>query len=659
MRLINLATNQQEAMFNCNFDEDIKLEPNSKIALKNAVFETTFQSFSSTGITGAISGAPVILDALGTQSYQFIKPGNYSSGDLQVLLDQITIALNKICNNQNDSENPPGTIRESQVYSAALAYFDQSNGGRVSFTFKMTPVIPFMGKCYTLTPWLITSEARFSNFLTTRAAPVPPLTSTQLPIGLKLPITDNARNDMAYRLTTPYGVGLSKGNGIFLVQIAKSVVDGVNGADYNGFGFGIGFHQLYNPDNKGNPRSEGPGGNLLHIPDEARNIEIEFREPGQPYRFRNSLFGVASAFETALDSGGNPILSRKVVGGVHNCADNDILMLEITTFENTKIINGHIIQNNGSHLIFTHMLEETEQLTRSGAYPAHEGLPNVNSSPQIDFVPYLYLRGNENNIELGEIYFTLDPFLIPDIYSGLGGAPIVGESETSFNSTILPIEDLIHYNRFDATILNQNIIPIPRLGRFQEDEGDQDPATQSQITITSTLSKVLGDDMVRRPNARSKEKISLYTTKAPVVPSTMEPTLGGGIGVPVNYGNISSTYTFTFKPLNVFSDFFFVEALNLNLDSYFCGPPLSLINTNTTNYESIEGGRKNILSTIPVEESDGLITYEPNNLHFINIKNTQAVDLRNLRLRIVNSDFLPLDIFGTAHVSILIKDENE
>ena len=53
---------------------------------------------------------------------------------------------------------------------------------------------------------------------------------------------------------------------------------------------------------------------------------------------------------------------------------------------------------------------------------------------------------------------------------------------------------------------------------------------------------------------------------------------------------------------------------------------------------------------------DNLIIHEPNNLNFIDIANTTTFNLRNLRLRIVNDDFLPVETFGVSHVVLLIKD---
>ncbi len=87
------------------------------------------------------------------------------------------------------------------------------------------------------------------------------------------------------------------------------------------------------------------------------------------------------------------------------------------------------------------------------------------------------------------------------------------------------------------------------------------------------------------------------------------------------------------------ADAFLVEMLNLSLDSY----------------DGFKGQRKNILAVVPATDKDGVVLYEPSNLNLIDLDNKEGINLRNIKARVVNTDYSPFKMKGTATLTILVS----
>ena len=114
--------------------------------------------------------------------------------------------------------------------------------------------------------------------------------------------------------------------------------------------------------------------------------------------------------------------------------------------------------------------------------------------------------------------------------------------------------------------------------------------------------------------------------------------------------NFISRYDLDYEAIREMSapqeaDAFLIEMLNMQLDSYD-----SFSNT----LFAAGGQRKNILSIIPSANSAGKIVYEPPYPTFIDIANEQPMFIRNLRARVVRSDYSEIFIRGLATLVILI-----
>jgi hypothetical protein len=87
------------------------------------------------------------------------------------------------------------------------------------------------------------------------------------------------------------------------------------------------------------------------------------------------------------------------------------------------------------------------------------------------------------------------------------------------------------------------------------------------------------------------------------------------------------------------ADAFLVEMLNLSLDSY----------------DGLKGQRKNLLAVVPTSDKEGVVLYEPSTLFFIDLDNKEGINLRNIKCRVVNTDYSPFKMKGTATLTILVS----
>ena len=98
------------------------------------------------------------------------------------------------------------------------------------------------------------------------------------------------------------------------------------------------------------------------------------------------------------------------------------------------------------------------------------------------------------------------------------------------------------------------------------------------------------------------------------------------------------------------ADNYIVEMLNMKLDSYDSFTP-----------DNVGGGRKNILAPIPISEQiidnqTGLVQYSPSEMLFISLNNEFKLDIRQLRMRIVDTQYAEVNNAGFSSLNIVIRD---
>ena len=94
----------------------------------------------------------------------------------------------------------------------------------------------------------------------------------------------------------------------------------------------------------------------------------------------------------------------------------------------------------------------------------------------------------------------------------------------------------------------------------------------------------------------------------------------------------------------VSSDSFIVELLNIPIESY----------------DSLSGGRKNILAVAPITEriqdaNTGIIDYSPNEMFFISLKNRNPLSLRNIKARVTSEVGNPVTTEGVSTMILVVR----
>jgi len=88
---------------------------------------------------------------------------------------------------------------------------------------------------------------------------------------------------------------------------------------------------------------------------------------------------------------------------------------------------------------------------------------------------------------------------------------------------------------------------------------------------------------------------------------------------------------------------------------------IEMLNLPINTYDSLQKGRKNILAFVPtsetiVDDQTGIVQYEPKERLYLPLANEYPQTLRNIRARIVASDYSPISTEGVSSLNILLRD---
>jgi hypothetical protein len=121
-------------------------------------------------------------------------------------------------------------------------------------------------------------------------------------------------------------------------------------------------------------------------------------------------------------------------------------------------------------------------------------------------------------------------------------------------------------------------------------------------------------------------------------------------------------YNLFFEGMSAFENgsFFIIESMTLSLDSY--NSQATILKNDGRKIRSRSGTRKNILATI-IQDTDyhgNLVIHEPNEVNMIDINTANTpggknnINIRNLRIRILDADLEPIDMVGQGELTLLI-----
>tara|TARA_R110002153_G_scaffold40286_2_gene115396 strand:+ start:733 stop:2289 length:1557 start_codon:yes stop_codon:yes gene_type:complete len=91
------------------------------------------------------------------------------------------------------------------------------------------------------------------------------------------------------------------------------------------------------------------------------------------------------------------------------------------------------------------------------------------------------------------------------------------------------------------------------------------------------------------------------------------------------------------------NDLYLVEMLNIQLESY----------------DTFEQGRKNILAVVPYDDVNAKVTYDPNNLVFLDLNNKETINLTSVKFRLVRADYSAPELIGITTAVLYFKSKDE
>ena len=123
--------------------------------------------------------------------------------------------------------------------------------------------------------------------------------------------------------------------------------------------------------------------------------------------------------------------------------------------------------------------------------------------------------------------------------------------------------------------------------------------------------------------------------------------------MPLSFENFININTFIDLD-STFWRFSGVESFNLNLEDE--NYVVELLNLEVESFDSTRQKRMNILATIPAENTTtGILNYDVNERVCVSLSNTFDLQLRNLRVRVLDKNLEPIITENNAIMTILIE----
>ena len=335
------------------------------------------------------------------------------------------------------------------------------------------------------------------------------------------------------------------------------------------------------------------------IPTDAREYEIRFNRPSEKYKYIDDN-------STEKTSTIDPV--RVDLATYSEPNEHDIMWFRIDRdpTSHKSILRGGIWQIPAApatvgvqHILFS--VELTQEQVLNGFYP------------------YMYMRGASTEVKADIPCYSLDPYM-------------VGNSENEVSGKAdYKIMDIIA----SGSPGGMSAV-VPNINKYKPSEW-----YMSALTMHIDIWKYLG--FTRFPDTVGDYKT--YKLRIPAMNSTKG---GWAIWEADQAGELDA------------DDNFIVESLTLPLDCYDASQvfyEMMDVGVEQNPLTEKTGRRKNILATIPVNDNiNGLVQYDTNSPVFIDLKNTEPILLRNIRLRVLRKDFSPVETGTSSSIMTLLLD---
>ena len=606
VNLIRLIS-EKDANFNAELDDGISINPNATIALQNLTFETDFDVLDIDGTDIDIifqwDGADVSND----QQYAYLLPRTYTKTDYADLYPDLQRALNATQLTGNDGNNPAG-IQDCYANFRVSIFEDKP-----IIEYKYAPMCQFFH---------MNSGPARDNSAITKIQAINELDSGAAGnIFASLEYASNATpynagnlqkntagdlnsNSDALNCFT-VGIGdkgyISKGNGMVMCNVNNVLDVALDSADKLGFGIGLSFTDI----------SLESDIILNHeIPTTARDFEIRIKRPTDNYFFCSPDTAAGSLQTTTV----TPF--KMNITADPDPRTHDLLFIE----KKGTVIEGRIgsladgTPGTGvSSILFSYELTEAQQ--------------NKN------LYPYIYMCGSATNATAG-----LPVCVVDSLQLGNERFEITGNSNYLVDGITTAI------SIYETAYTTQLVMPFINPDRMTENF----LSVSSIIQIPKKVASFMGwSDNYIAAHSGPIAGGEFVKFKAPDTYIYVEFYLQFNL---IPDGISSLTQSDNFVVILDSNPLLSYDASKFSYDDNPSQP--------TTTYNQMKGRRLNILATIPVNDNNGVVEFDSNELVYIDFDNKYPQEIKNLRLRVLNKNLEPILTNGKAVMTLLIKNNN-
>lgn len=622
VKLIRLASDD-DCKFNADLDQGIKLKENSQIALQNITFDTDDFLILTVGrerdkvsfnLNATASGD---VDAL-VEHHAFLKNESYNLTNINNFYKDLESKLNMCCKTDNTSND--------NLYHSFMVVYDGKDGyeyasvNGVYMFMKLNPMTMMFNFNHDGKPRKDPANPDNAHSIMFESS-TDPLNANNLALtfnttfdgnnGLDLGNIKNngltATNLHEYFVYPVYDIRWSRGSGMYMARI-HNLIDNTGSADTNGFAIGFSFTQL----------EDATEGGQEPMTDVMRDFEIRVKRPTDDYEFVNPTIPNVNQIST-----GNAPFKFNATTDPNQLTHDLILFEKNAQVITAKVINTSIAGGSAT-TIFSYTMTDAE----------HEK----------DLHPYIIVYGENTDVEVGLPVISVDNLINPLNLMGRADEPnnnddyqIIGQEQALNTLGDKNIYEVYKTNHGDGFVNGGD-------GFINDDAFDSnaDPDILAEYTPQLTIHSRLLQNMGFNIKGSSRFTFSLPTTE-----------LSNGV---TPFGQFNLVPDGSIQITN--SDNYIVVLDSIPLVSFDASEFDYGVNANSNlhNNRNKRGRQKSILATIPANNDNGIVEYQPNELVYIDLDNRFDLELKNIRLRVLNKQFGEIKTNGTSIMTLLIKD---
>ncbi len=581
-------------VFNVNMDADLVVSEKAQIAVKNITFEDDFDTL----VIGADTRVITFFESARLATAADLTVATYTASNYLSFFTDMRITLN---NTLRPLTNTMGGSASNQGFYGQ--YFIDLDADKKAIQFRLSPAI-----CPVVNRDLETADAaeweqRQDLMIISRTAA--DTETVYIAYEETVPVDELRPVEMCNVYQVLGGLATdTRLNYISPVNIATTWCKGsavwwcrVQDLQTNGGAQNTNGFEIGLADvNIVTNLSSAPG---RVIRDESIKFAIRCERPNDDYKF----IVPGTDFEPVLPLAYSTATGISVSTPSTDPAENDVLVITRETeaaLTAQPIITGRIFRNGlVPHEIFRYQIPV--------------------GSEEEKIYPYLCMFGAGADAVAGQPTCTFDPFEIDKLGEGSYDKLLAPQSGNKFCGV----------SCFDTVELSSNAgLPALDEGWY----GSKGVGAGSTTAIDKDILRFMG----------------------------FGPSIVGGPGstgtsiIPFTINTPSYPYGYSLVPSGVFQitkgDNYVVVIDSSKVKSYDCSQE------NPSNGDVI-GKRANIIATIPVNNTTGIVEFSANEVEYIDFDNKAPTSIRNLKLRVLDKTLSAINTSGISVLTLLIKDD--